>query len=441
MEYVICHYHEIALKGKNRKFFEEKLIENIKRSLETVYFEFVKRISGRIIIKLTEQGFGNKVKIKKSLKNVFGMAYFAFAEDCEQELKAIKEKAFDFLKTQKFKSFKIFTQRSKKEFALTSQEINEKVGEYILKSSKFKGNPTGSRFQRQQSSKFKAPSRLHLRFARQSLRPQVLAGGVNSQTGGQNSKIKVDLENPDIICFIEIVEKYAFLYLEKIPGLGGLPVSVSGKVVVLLSGGIDSPVAAFYIMKRGAKAIFVHFHSYPYTNKASIEKISKLIKVLNKFQFNSRLYLVPFSFIQKQILLKTPAKLRIILYRRFMFRITQEIAKKERALAIVSGESLGQVASQTLENIKVIEEAVSLPIFRPLISEDKEDIIRKAKEINTFEISILPHQDCCARFLPKHPETRAALEEVERAEKKLDIEKLNEQALKKTVFQRIYGKN
>ena len=410
MKYVICHYHEIALKGKNRKFFEEKLIENIKQSLKSVYFEFVKRISGRIIIKLTEQGLKNKEKIKKSLKNVFGIAYFAFAESCEQELKAIKEKTFELLKSQKFKSFKIFAQRSKKDFTLTSKEINEKVGEYILK-------------------RFKIQTGLFV------------PGNCSAIKKDLRLKIEVDLDNPNITCFIEIVEKYVFLYLEKILGPGGLPVSVSGKVVVLLSGGIDSPVAAFYIMKRGAKAIFVHFHSYPYTNKASIEKISKLIKILNKFQFNSRLYLIPFNFIQKQILLKTPAQLRIILYRRFMFRIAQEIAKKEKALAIVSGESLGQVASQTLENIKVIEQAVTLPIFRPLISEDKQDIIKKAQEINTFEISILPHQDCCARFLPKHPEIRAVLREVEKAEKKLDVEKLNEQALQKAVFQRIYGKN
>ncbi len=372
MEYIICHYAEIGLKGKNRRFFEEKLVENIKKALRPEFFEFVKRISGRLLVKISEKGSGEGKKIAGVLKNVFGIAYFAFAVDCPQKIGEIKKKALEVLKTQKFKTFKIATQRSKKEFLLTSTEINEQVGAEILKKL----------------------------------------------------KKKVDLENPDITLFIEIVEKFAFLYTERIKGQGGLPVNVSGKAVTLLSGGIDSPVAAFLMLKRGVAIIFLHFHAYPYTNKASIEKVQKIVKVLDKFQQGSKLYLAPFAGIQKEILLKTPAKLRVILYRRMMFRIAQEVAKKEKCLAVVTGESIGQVASQTLENIKVIEQVTDLPILRPLLGQDKQEIIKMARQINTFEISILPDQDCCVRFLPKHPTTKANLKEVERAEKNIDIKKL-----------------
>lgn len=392
MEYIICHYHEIGLKGKNRRFFEEKLIENIKRVLKRRDFEFVKRISGRIIVKLNKGGSKNEKEIKESLKNVFGIAYFASASISPQKIKNIQEKALEILKNpeyhkslgfgygagKKFKTFRITTKRSKKDFYLTSQQVNEKVGEYILKKL----------------------------------------------------KAKVKLENPDINCFIEIVEKYAFLYLEKIKGLGGLPVTVSGKSVVLLSGGIDSPVASFLAMKRGIKVIFVHLHAHPFTSAASIEKAKKLVKLLSRFQGSSCLYLIPFGEIQKEILLKTPTKLRVIFYRRLMFKIAQEIARKEKALGIFTGESIGQVASQTLENIRVIEDAVDLPIYRPLIGQDKEEIIQKAKEINTFEISILPDQDCCSRFVPAHPETKAKLEEVIKGEKRLNIQKMIKEAIK-----------
>jgi len=378
MSYILCHYHEIGLKGKNRRFFEEKLVENIKRSLPPGSFELIKRISGRIIIHLTDKGQGKKNQINKSLGQVFGLAYFAWAVSCQQEIEAIKKKAFEILKNQKFKTFKITTQRSKKDFPLTSQQVNEEVGEYIL----------------------------------------------------NKLKKRVDLGKPDITCFIEIVEKYAFLYLKKIRGLGGLPVSCGGKAVVLLSGGIDSPVAAFKMMKRGVKVIFAHFHAYPYTNKASIEKVQKIVKILNKYQFGSKLYLVPFADIQKEILTKTPEKLRVILYRRMMLRIGQEMAKKEKAKALVTGENLGQVASQTLENLGIIEEAVGLPVLRPLLTKDKEEIINLAKSIGTFEISILPDQDCCVRFLPKHPATKADLEQIKKAEKRININRLIKSAIK-----------
>lgn len=385
MNYIICHYNEIGLKGKNRKFFEEKLIENIKKVLPKNSFLFVKRISGRIIIELSEFGQKQEEEIKKGLKNIFGLSHFSPAVLCEQNIETIKKKAFELLKDKKFKSFRITAQRSKKEFALTSGQINEKVGEFIIEKL--------------------------------------------------NKKVK--LENPDATCFIEIVEKYAFLYAEKIKGPGGLPIGSGGKAIALISGGIDSPVASFYIMKRGVRIIFLHFHSEPYTEKASIEKVRRMIGVLNKFQFGSKLYSVPFSAIQKEILLKTPAKLRVILYRRFMFRIARKIAEKEKAKAIITGESVGQVASQTLENIRVIEESMDLPVLRPLIGFDKEEIIKKAREIGTFEISILPHQDCCSLFVPKHPETKAKLRDVLKAEEKLETEKIIGETVKTISVEKI----
>lgn len=411
MDYIICHYGEIGLKGKNRKFFEEKLVKNIKLALGPSFFKYVhpvksrkagaakpqfnrvKRISGRIIVKSisgSPSSEADRRRVSESLTKVFGIQYFAFSESCEQNIEAIKNKALEILKSRNFKSFKINTQRSKKDFPLTSQEINEKVGEHILKKLKV-----------------------------------------------QKAKFKVDLKNPDITLFIEIVEKYAFLYTEKIKGPGGLPIGVSGKAVALLSGGIDSPVASYLAMKRGLQITAVHFHALPFTNRASIDKVKKILTILLTFQKNIKLYLVPFADIQKEIVLKTAPKLRVILYRRMMFRIAQEIAKKERAGAIVTGENLGQVASQTLENLRVIEKAANLLVLRPLIGDDKSEIIEKAKKIKTFEISILPHQDCCSRFVPVHPETRANIEEVEREEKKLNIEKLISKALPFTAIDNV----
>ncbi len=387
MEYIICHYHEIGLKGKNRKFFEEKLVENIKKALPKGSFEFVKRISGRIIVKLTQRGIKQKNEIKESLKNVFGIVYFALATCCDQRLEVIKQTTVEILKKKRFKTFRISTQRSKKDFPLTSQEVNEKVGEFVIKKL----------------------------------------------------KKKVNLKKPGITCFIEIVEKYAFLYTKKIKSYGGLPVGVSGKAISLISGGIDSPVAAFRAMKRGMKIVFVHFHAFPYTDKASIEKVKRIVRILNRFQFESKLYLIPFADLQKEVLLKAPDKLRVILYRRFMVRIASQIARKEKALALITGDSVGQVASQTLENIKVITEAVKFPVLRPLVCQDKEEIIKQARDIGTFEISILPHQDCCSRFLPRQPETKADLKEVRKAEKKLDIQKIVKNAIKNSSVVLISG--
>jgi tRNA uracil 4-sulfurtransferase len=240
---------------------------------------------------------------------------------------------------------------------------------------------------------------------------------------------RVDLEHPELTCWIEVVGHEAIIYVDRIAGSGGLQTSTGGKVVVMLSGGIDSPVAAWKLMKRGCTAIFVHFHSFPYTNKESQAKARQLAELLSNYQLRSKIYLVPFAEVQRHIMVETPADTRVILYRRYMLRIAEWIAKREKARVLVTGDSVGQVASQTIENIDVISRAVTMPILRPLIGDDKIEIIDVARKIGTFEISIQPDQDCCSLFVPKHPETRAKLWRIEESETRLQIDAVMKQAL------------
>lgn len=383
MKYIIIHYAEIALKGNNRRFFEDVLQSNIAKALKEEGVKFLlKKISGRFVVQLEQSDECERAG--KILKNVVGIAYFSYAIRTSREIEAIKDAALSLLLSlsasskqnlDTFDTFRISTVRSDKKFLLTSQKVNEIVGEYIIK----------------------------------------------------NSNKKVNLKNFDVEIFIEITHNDVFLYTYKERCIGGLPVGASGKVVSLISGGIDSPVASFYAMKRGCKVIFIHFHSFPYTGIESIEKVKKIVKILNKFQFKSKIYFVPFADLQMEIFTKTAGDLgrfRVVLYRRFMLRIANKISEIENGNAIITGDSIGQVASQTLENIKAINEVSKLPVLRPLITFDKEEIINKAKEIGTYEISILPHCDTCTRFMPRHPATKANIEIVKKIEENLDIEKL-----------------
>lgn len=376
MNFVICHYSEIALKGGNRSFFERKLVENIKKSINSEFVLDIKKMSGRILIVLSDSAI--KSEIEESLKRVFGISNFLFCIKTKSTIEDISRELTLILEKEKFKTFRITTKRSEKNTPNTSQQINEQVGANIFNHFK---------------------------------------------------DISVNLENPDINCFVEIVSGSAYISIKKIQGLNGLPVGTGGKVVLMLSGGIDSPVAGFMAMSRGLNVILVHFHTYPETSQNSIEKVKEISKILSKYQPRTKLYLVPFAKIQKQIFLSINPKLRVIFYRRLMFKITQEIAKKEKALGIVTGESIGQVASQTLENINATQNGIAMPIIRPLICYHKDDIIEKARQIKTFDISILPHDDCCSRFLPKHPEIRAKIEDVLAEEKKLNIDLMIKEAL------------
>jgi thiamine biosynthesis protein ThiI len=374
--YIIVHYGEIGLKGRNRPYFEKKLVRNLKRSLKGQEVEFFRRIFGRILIKLGKRADFDS--LRPLVGKVFGIAYFALASLSEQDVSDIKKSSLKIVKEEKFKTFRVEASRSKKDFPLTSQEINEQVGAGILEN---------------------------------------IEG------------IEVNLEKPDLTIYIEIVDRYAFIYTEKIKGLGGLPVSVSGKVVTLLSSGFDSPLASFRMMRRGAKVLFVHFHAYPQTSKESIKNVEEIVKILNQYQYSSKIYLVPFLDIQREIVKEAYVADRVILYRRMMMRIAEKVAAKEGAYALVTGESLAQVASQTLVNLNVIDKVADMPIFRPLIGMDKEEVINEAKKVGTYEVSSRPYEDCCSLFVPKSPTTRANISEIKKQESKLDINSLVKQAL------------
>ena len=366
----LVHYGEIGLKGKNRSFFEKKLAQNIKLSLKGMGCTEVRRIYGRILVMLHPEA--NVAAIQERLGKVMGIAHFELALAAEPTINAIQDAALELVKVRQFKTLKVETKRANKRFPLTSPEVSATVGAHLL-----------------------------------------------SATGAS-----ADMHTPDLRCNIEIVDEAAYIYVEKIRGVGGLPVGASGKVLIMLSGGIDSPVAAWRMMKRGVKALFVHFYSYPYTDKASLEKVEELAEILATWNYRTQIYLVSFAEVQREIVTQTPAPFRVILYRRMMVRIAQQIAAAARAECLVTGESLGQVASQTLGNLRAIEEVAEIPILRPLIGDDKAEIMDLAERIGTFEISTLPHDDCCSLFVPKHPATNASLEAVQEAEAALDINAL-----------------
>ena len=264
------------------------------------------------------------------------------------------------LKDRDFDSFRITANRADKRFPVRSDEINRDLGTYVK----------------------------------------------------EYSGARVDLTHPDLEIFVDVLPTGILLYFEEISGYGGLPVGVSGETMAMLSGGIDSPVAAWHMMKRGCRVSFAHFHSYPLVDMSSIEKAGELAHRLTRHQYRSRLFLIPFGEIQKRIIVSTDPAYRVILYRRLMVRITEQLARRHGAKAIVTGESCGQVSSQTLDNMVVIDQASSMPILRPLVGFNKEEIVNVARRIGTFPISILPDQDCCSLFVPRHPETRAKLEKV-----------------------------
>jgi tRNA uracil 4-sulfurtransferase len=375
--FIVAHYHEIGLKKGNRDYFENSLCLNIHKALGSLTdgSGAVRRISGRILIRVKPDA--DMARVHEALSCVFGIAYFAEAWNSDQDLGVLEANAWERMRNHSFGSFRIDAKRSEKTFPFTSVEINQRVGAYIK----------------------------------------------------ERSGARVDLDHAERTCWIEIVEKYALIYTHRHPGPGGLPSGTSGKVVVLLSGGIDSPVAAWKLIKRGCRAVFVHFHSFPYTNRESQEKTRQLAQALARYQFQSKLYLVPFAEVQRRIMVDTPVETRVILYRRYMMRIAAQIAHRERARVLVTGDSVGQVASQTIENIDVISRAVAMPILRPLIGDDKLEIIELARKIGTYDISIQPDQDCCSLFVPKHPETKANLRQVEESEKRLQVAEVMQNAV------------
>ncbi len=370
MTVLLVHYHEIALKARNRPFFVNQLVRNLKRATADFPVRRVQKLPGRLLLELAGENAAQEVS--ERVRRVFGVANCCSALRCDLDLEALKDTAAKALAGRPFQTFRVTARRAYKTFPLTSPQLNEILGTFVLE-----------RF----------PAR-------------------------------VDLKNPELTLFVDILPKEAFIYLEKVRGPGGLPVGVAGRVIALLSGGIDSPVAAYRMMRRGCQVSFVHFHGAPFLDRRTQEKTREIVKLLTRYQYTSRLYLVPFGEVQQEVVVNTPAPYRVLLYRRLMARIAEHLASLEGAKALVTGESLGQVASQTLENLTVIEEAVKLPLFRPLIGMDKEEITEQAKEIGTYEISIQPDQDCCTLFVPRHPATRATMDDIGRAEMTLDLDRL-----------------
>ena len=394
-KYIIANVGEIYLKGNNIKFFEDKLISNLKLKINlqnlTEKVNFTKKHGGSIYIKLSNDisisDFDNLIEIIKTTPGIVNF-YIADAIKSDfsimlKEIPKIAQKAIKKLEDNNIiiNTFAVRTTRTWKSFEKKSNELNVEIGSSIWK------------------------------------------------------KIKkdVNLSKPDITIFIKVTNEKTFVYTEKIETLGGLPISSSGHSLTFLSGGIDSPVSSFLAMNRGLKITALHFHSVPQTSPKSIEKVKSLVKELSKFQTSIKLYLIPTIPFQKAIAENCSQKLRIILQRRIMIEIAEIISKKENTQGFITGDSLGQVASQTIENLTAVSEISNQLIIRPLIGLDKNDIIKIAKKINTYETSIIPHEDTCGAFAPKKPETRAKLNEVISEHNKIpNLKEIIDEVLNKT---------
>lgn len=383
--HVLIHYGEVALKKGNRGFFERKLRENIKDALGKTLATSVQVYRGRFLVVLQEDA--DFPTVKSILQKIPGIAYFAPAYTSEPDMDTLKEDSLALMKELEFTRFRVSCRRAQKRLPFNSMDVQREVGGFLLH---------------------------HL------------------------DDKEVNLDEPEIDCSIELFDDQAIIFVERIEGLRGLPVGTTGKVVSLISAGIDSPVASYQMIRKGCTVCYVHFHSYPFTDKNSIYNSIRLVKVLNEYQRYSRVHLISLAKIQERIIALAPVKLRLILYRRMMFRLAEMVAHRQKAKALITGESLGQVASQTLANLRATTDAVNLPILRPLIGYDKLDIINLAKEIGTYEISIEPFQDCCTYMVPKHPETFARLPEVKEAEDGLgDWEELLHQAMRNAEIEKI----
>ena len=368
-------FHELALKGKNRPFFLKRAKAHVRRALKGLGVALEGEWPMALLFRLPEEAWP---EAKARLQDTLGVERFARVHRTPPDLEALKAALEKALEGQAFGSFRITAKRSDKAFPLTSPEIERALGAFV---------------------KGKTGAPVRLKGAEREFVVRVLPGA-------------------------------ALLEVERHPGPGGLPPGVSGRVVALLSGGIDSPVAAYRLMRRGAEVVLVHFHPSPPLSGAGREKAKALAERLARFQHRLRLHLVPFSEVQRHIIVEAPTAYRVVLYRRYMLRIAEAIAREEGALALCTGDSLGQVASQTLENLHAVSQAATLPVFRPLIGWDKEEIVAEAQRIGTYATSILPDEECCTLFAPKHPVTRARLEVVLETEARLPTEELLALALK-----------
>jgi thiamine biosynthesis protein ThiI len=387
---ILIRYGEISLKGLNKSFFVDTLIRNIKDSLKFLDYKKIQKIQGRFILRVEEKDID---KACQALLKIFGIASISVAVRVESDIEIIKETAKILVERQldlnEPKTFKVNTRRADKKFPLTSPQINGELGGFVLKEF-----------------------------------PQ----------------LNVDVHDPELVLYVEIRES-AYLYTDIMQGKGGLPVGTGGRAALLISGGIDSPVAGYMISKRGVELIAVHFHSYPYTSERARDKVIKLMEIVARYSGRVKLFVVPFTDLQLAIGEFCNERYSTLIMRRYMMKIATEIAKKNKAMALITGESVGQVASQTMESLMVTDNATDLPVFRPVIGMDKSEIIAIAEEIETFETSILPYEDCCTVFVPKHPQTKPKLENVIREESLVEnADELMKRAIEDTEMIEIYGK-
>lgn len=370
---------EVALKGMNKPYFERMLVERIKKLLKKFPGCSVKRQEGLIFVR-AEKAY-SKQDIIKEISKVFGVASISPAVESESTLDAIGEAAvtymMDAIKTRGIQTFKVEAKRADKNFPVKSPEIGRIIGAKILIGCKV---------------------------------------------------LKVDVHNPDCLLFVDVRQGKSYIYQDKIQGFGGLPLGTNGKGMTLLSGGIDSPVATWMMAKRGMLIEAIHFHSYPYTSQRAQEKVEDLAKIVSTYCGRFKMHVINLLPIQEQIVANCPEEETTILVRRFMMRIAEKVAQETGCTMLITGENLGQVASQTAEALVVTDASVKMPVMRPLIAMDKVDIMEKAQEIGTYETSIQPYEDCCTVFLPKHPVTKPKLERILVSEGKLDCEKLIEEA-------------
>jgi thiamine biosynthesis protein ThiI len=369
----IVHYHEISLKRGNRPLFLRHLARNLERAIADLGPARVRQLSGRILVDL--EGHDHPEQVRERLTRVCGVSSVALAWRVVSTPEAMKRLIGQLIEGQTFRTFRISARRAFKTYPMTSVELNRELGAFVLE-----------------------------------------------RVGREHAR--VDLRHAELDIHVEVLPAETFVYTDPAPGPGGLPVGASGTVAALLSGGIDSPVAAWRMCKRGCRVVFVHFHSVPYLPDVSRAKARALVERLTPWQYRSQLFLVPLGEIQREVVLTVPPPFRVVVYRRMMVRIAEVLAGQSGAQALVTGESLGQVASQTLTNIARADEVATLPILRPLIGMDKLEITAEARRLGTFEISIEPDADCCTLFVPKHPATRVTAEEIAAAESRLEVERL-----------------
>ena len=364
---ILIHYSEIALKKNNRKFFEKIFINNIKVHTKNLSYKKIYLKAARIFI--SDINHNEWDHFKKILKNVMGLKNATLMIESETTIENIKSISEKLVSKVNFETYRITTKRHDKSLSFDSRDINIKIGQHI-----------------------------------QDL-----------------TKKSVSLKFPDINIRIELLQHKSYIGFDQIKGYSGLPANCQEKALSLISSGIDSPVASFEMIKRGVSVDYIHFHSYPATSMASIDNVKKLLNVLSNYQLKSNLFLVPLLEIQQSIMAQIPDKYWVIFFRRYMVKIANEVSKRSNAIALITGDSIGQVASQTLSNIRAISNISELPILRPLAGYNKEDIVNKAKAINTYDISVEPYQDCCSFFVPPHPETKARMTQVDILEKKLNL--------------------